>query len=1323
MSSDGYFDDDFDDAAFAQLDEIEAAYSQATQQATSSKPAASTSKSRILPTTSRPKPLSSAPKEDSFYDLTLDLDDEDFSKLQAIEESYTGKTRPVGPTRQTTLFGDVLPNGTQGKKPTSRQGLQRTTSTSRNPFGSRPKKTKIWDQTAFAKSGQKKKGKGRMYDDGEEEEENVVFEQFPAPFVPPNEPPLPMKLKPDLLEAKHWVYPLNKPKRDYQFNIVKHSLFENTIISVPTGMGKTFIAGVVMLNYYRWFPEGKVIFVAPTKPLVAQQIEASHQTCGIPGSDAAEMTGEIPKSKREKIWREKRVLYMTPQTLMNDLATQNCDVMSIVLIVVDEAHKATGDYAYNQIVRWMMAKNPHFRLIALTATPGSTPMAVQTLVDGLHISHIEIRDENSIDLRPYLHEKKIEQHCIKIPQEIILIRDTLAELIEMYLKPLQARGIMWPDQNPIKLHPYSARAKMTSLAPDQRGFIGQLSVLGSLAQAMGYLLEGTIDMAYSYLQEVSTKDTSENASKNWQAQCKKLRESELFKKTMAAFEACRTIPTGPFLTHPKKDKATRLLIDYFGRQLQDSDDEDDAEGRLESRAMVFISHREAVEELVEALNVQSPIIRASMFIGQGTDKHGKRGQSQKEQLETIQKFQAGEFNVLVATCIGEEGLDIGEVDMIICYDTQKTPIRMLQRFGRTGRKRAGVVHLLLAEDREEFNLEKARAAYKEVQKSIARGDDLEFYADVERLLPDHAKPAPLERVMEIKPYVREDRSKARRSPTKAANGTKRKRNDDMMRNIPAGASTTFVSVAELIVKGSKKRKVIDTKTLEEEGEDDDLDKELEAGPIGGFGTRRTQSLVSTAPKSNPWDEEILEKPKGKGKMKRAATESIAKSKPKPKPRKKKKDAEEGNEESEEDKETKGKGKAKGKAKSKPKEPSLSLSQQGRDDSVDRELEEGLFGVWRKNQEERTLSATSSRSSVHRSTPKRVKKEQLSPLKEDVVLELSDRKAEWHRSESPITQAGSRLESLKGKAVDDSMAWLVDDDDEPDIVILSSSPVVPKHAEADESIEIVGFGPTNSRSSDTLQASPSNSRMHNPKFDVLELSSEPDTMVPSPRTSPESKDHEVMPPPSYMPKQSRFQPSPNMPIFEDTQPIRRIGQVASKRQLPLDEPSSDTEEPPPPSQRRLRRYDDSPEPEPQPKKRKAEKKSRSLTKRKHNPLLDYSAEHSGDEVSAGSSNSDDDVESESDRHFIKDSPMTQISPSYDQTQAYRKGLMTQAPGSVGPMFAQGPTRSKPFGRMEPRVRRRVIDSSPPPEDDDYEFGSFVVDNDADISYLTQADDLF
>lgn len=96
---------------------------------------------------------------------------------------------------------------------------------------------------------------------------------------------------------------------------------------------------------------------------------------------------------------------MTPQTLVNDLATGNSDPSNIVLLVIDEAHKGTGDHAYTQIVRFMMAANPFFRILALSATPGKNAAAVQAIVDSLHISHIEIRNEDSMDVRPYMHKR------------------------------------------------------------------------------------------------------------------------------------------------------------------------------------------------------------------------------------------------------------------------------------------------------------------------------------------------------------------------------------------------------------------------------------------------------------------------------------------------------------------------------------------------------------------------------------------------------------------------------------------------------------------------------------------------------------------------------------------------------------------------------------------------------------------------------------------------------------------------------------------------------------------------------------------------------
>lgn len=84
----------------------------------------------------------------------------------------------------------------------------------------------------------------------------------------------------DMEAGAEYIYPINYPLRDYQYNIVKRCLFKNTLVSLPTGLGKTFIAAVVMYNFYRWYPQAKVVFMAPTKPLVAQQIEACYNVVG-----------------------------------------------------------------------------------------------------------------------------------------------------------------------------------------------------------------------------------------------------------------------------------------------------------------------------------------------------------------------------------------------------------------------------------------------------------------------------------------------------------------------------------------------------------------------------------------------------------------------------------------------------------------------------------------------------------------------------------------------------------------------------------------------------------------------------------------------------------------------------------------------------------------------------------------------------------------------------------------------------------------------------------------------------------------------------------
>ena len=100
---------------------------------------------------------------------------------------------------------------------------------------------------------------------------------------------------------------------------------------------------------------------------------------GIPEEDIAHLEGSVVAAKRETLWTEKRVFFCTPQTLMNDLTNGRCNPKSIVCIVIDEAHRATGQYAYTTAIQEISMHSANFRVLALSATPGSDARKVQAV--------------------------------------------------------------------------------------------------------------------------------------------------------------------------------------------------------------------------------------------------------------------------------------------------------------------------------------------------------------------------------------------------------------------------------------------------------------------------------------------------------------------------------------------------------------------------------------------------------------------------------------------------------------------------------------------------------------------------------------------------------------------------------------------------------------------------------------------------------------------------------------------------------------------------------------------------------------------------------
>ena len=571
------------------------------------------------------------------------------------------------------------------------------------------------------------------------------------PLANRKEPPTHHELDRDSMET--WVYPTNLGTiRDYQFSIVAKGLYHNMLVALPTGLGKTFIAATIMLNWYRWTKNAQIVFAAPTRPLVSQQIKACFEIAGIPRSDTTMLTGNTPPGLRAEEWRSKRVFFMTPQTLINDLKTGICDSKKLVLIVVDEAHRATGNYAYVEVITFVKRFNTSFRVLALTATPGSSIEGVQEVIDGLGMARIEIRTEESLDIRQYVHARKIDTVLFDNSDEMVMIMDLFSKALQPAVNKLTGMNAYW-NKDPMTLTPYGCTQARIRWAATDAGkkapwpvkamVMNIFSLLASLSHAIELLKFHGIGPFYRKVLEF--RNTLHAGGKKGGKDGNLINEHPDFQSMMSRVQLW--INTPDFLGHPKLEYLQSVVMNHFL---------DAGEGRgptdpSSTRIMIFSHYRDSAEEIARVLRRNEPMVRPHVFVGQSNTK-GSDGMDQKTQLELINKFKTGIYNTIVATSIGEEGLDIGEVDLIICYDASASPIRMLQRMGRTGRKRAGNIVVTLMRGKEENNFIKAKDNYEKMQVEIASGVRFTFHdEDSRRIVPKEIQPVVDKRMIEIPP--------------------------------------------------------------------------------------------------------------------------------------------------------------------------------------------------------------------------------------------------------------------------------------------------------------------------------------------------------------------------------------------------------------------------------------------------------------------------------------------------------------------------------------------------------------------------------------------
>ncbi|MCC2508550.1 DEAD/DEAH box helicase [Methanimicrococcus blatticola] len=463
-------------------------------------------------------------------------------------------------------------------------------------------------------------------------------------------------------------------QRLYQLNIVAGCTTKNSLVVLPTSLGKTVVALLVMVMRLEKVG-GKVLLLSPTKPLVEQHFDFFSRVMKLPEGKVKAFTGSISPEKRREMWQEADMIIATPQVIENDLLNSRISLNDVSCIVFDEAHRSVGNYAYTYIAEKYVAMADSPLILGITASPGSEKEKIDEVCSALSIENVVVKTEGDADIKPYVHKKEIEWMTLELPKELAEIREALKKILNERLDKLAEFGYPLDKK-------FLAKRDLLALQSQLMAELRNETADSSIYQAVSVMaeimkIEHAVELIetqgtkalLAYLKKMDEEAGTSGASKA----VKRLAADLYFRQALHLTEKCGT-------EHPKFYAVQNIVSE----QLSKSPD---------SKIIVFTNFRETANIVKEALS-EIPDIRPVRFVGQGS-RNKDKGLTQKQQTEIIEQFRAGDYNVLIATSVAEEGLDIPSTDMVLFYEPVPSEIRSIQRKGRTGRFQTGRVIMLI----------------------------------------------------------------------------------------------------------------------------------------------------------------------------------------------------------------------------------------------------------------------------------------------------------------------------------------------------------------------------------------------------------------------------------------------------------------------------------------------------------------------------------------------------------------------------------------------------------------------------------------------------
>ncbi|MEK6909065.1 MAG: DEAD/DEAH box helicase [Nanoarchaeota archaeon] len=487
--------------------------------------------------------------------------------------------------------------------------------------------------------------------------------------------------------------------REYQKSILDTAKDNNTLVVLPTGIGKTLIALMLSVERIQKFPGKKVLILAPTRPLVEQHLESFKKNLPELFAGIDIFTGTVNSKKRMNIWKSAEIIFSTPQCIANDVKKGLYNLEDVSLLVIDEAHRCLKNYDYTYVANAYKSQAINQRILGLTASPGSEKDRVTQICKNLGIEKLELRTRDSEDVKPYLQQLEIKKHEVQFPQDFIELRVLLKRIYDSKVEQLKNRNLLFEPANKITLLKLQNRLASQVNPGNFNAMIGMSLCAQAIkiSHAMELLETQTISGLNEYLKNLE-RQAREKKSKGVQT----LVNSAEFKATIISIN--RLIENK--IEHPKIGELKKLIEGEFKNNKQ-------------TKIIIFTQYRETANTISNKLN-EIPDVKSKTFVGQAKKQHssGSSGLSQKEQKEVIEQFKLGNINVLCATSIGEEGLDIPEVNAVYFYEPIPSEIRKIQRAGRTARLSKGKLVILITKGTRDEAYHYASIAREKKMKKI-----------------------------------------------------------------------------------------------------------------------------------------------------------------------------------------------------------------------------------------------------------------------------------------------------------------------------------------------------------------------------------------------------------------------------------------------------------------------------------------------------------------------------------------------------------------------------------------------------------------------------